>query len=169
MKIRLRKPSLPSPSLVVSVIALFVALGGTAGAAVLITSKDIKDGTIQNADVAKKAIDHTKLVEGTDSGLNADKLDNLSSEQIAAMPGPASSAIGLLTTRTANYSIGADQGGDFEVKCATGEKVTGGGSSSFGSVVTFDSRPNTESSWAVYVVNFGSEPVALTAWAICVR
>lgn len=45
----------PSPSMVVAFIALVVASGGTAVAATLITSKQIKDGTIQLVDISKAA------------------------------------------------------------------------------------------------------------------
>jgi len=46
----------PSPASALSLIALFVALAGTATAGgLLITSKQIKDGTIQLIDVSKKA------------------------------------------------------------------------------------------------------------------
>lgn len=41
----------PSPALIVSALALVVATGGTSYAAAMITSKDIKDGTIQSRDV----------------------------------------------------------------------------------------------------------------------
>ena len=45
----------PSPAMVVAVIALIAAMGGSAVAASLITSKQIKNGTIQTADISKKA------------------------------------------------------------------------------------------------------------------
>src|SRR3954470_10525714 len=45
----------PSGSMVVAVVALLVALSGSAVAASLITSKQIKDGTIQTKDLAKTA------------------------------------------------------------------------------------------------------------------
>jgi hypothetical protein len=54
-KPRLHIPS-QSPSLVLALLALVVSLGGTATAAgVLITSRDIKDGTIQLVDISPKA------------------------------------------------------------------------------------------------------------------
>ena len=46
----------PSPAMVVALVALFVALGGTGTAATLIvTSKQIKDGTIQLRDMSPQA------------------------------------------------------------------------------------------------------------------
>jgi hypothetical protein len=45
----------PSGSMVVALIALLAALSGSAVAATLITSSQIKDGTIQTKDISKKA------------------------------------------------------------------------------------------------------------------
>jgi len=50
---KLRKPSL---ALVVAIVALTVAMSGTAIAASLITSAQIKDGTIQLKDLSKSAV-----------------------------------------------------------------------------------------------------------------
>jgi hypothetical protein len=45
-----------SPAMVLSMVALVLALGGTATAAgLLVTSKQIKDGTIQTVDISKRA------------------------------------------------------------------------------------------------------------------
>jgi hypothetical protein len=54
----------PSPALVISIIALAVALGGSAYAATVITSSQIKNGTIQNADIKKGTIQSTRLSSG---------------------------------------------------------------------------------------------------------
>lgn len=54
----------PSPALVISIIALCVALGGSAYAATQITSKDIRNGTILNADIKKGSIQSTRLSSG---------------------------------------------------------------------------------------------------------
>ena len=54
----------PSGSMVISLIALVMAMSGTAVAASLITSKQIKDGTIQTQDLAKKALAQLKGKSG---------------------------------------------------------------------------------------------------------
>jgi hypothetical protein len=54
----------PSPALAISIIALCVALGGSAYAATQITSKDIRNGTIQNVDVKPGTIQSTRLSSG---------------------------------------------------------------------------------------------------------
>jgi hypothetical protein len=54
----------PSPALVISIIALCVALGGSAYAATVITSKQIRNGTIQNADIKRNTIQASRLSTG---------------------------------------------------------------------------------------------------------
>ncbi|MDX6599093.1 MAG: hypothetical protein QOE87_2980 [Gaiellales bacterium] len=54
----------PSPALVISIIALCVALGGSAYAATQITSKQIKNGTIQNIDVKKGTLQSSTFSAG---------------------------------------------------------------------------------------------------------
>ena len=41
----------PSPSMIVALVALFVALGGSAYAAIVITGRNIRNGTVQGADI----------------------------------------------------------------------------------------------------------------------
>jgi hypothetical protein len=54
----------PSPALAISIIALCVALGGSAYAATVVTSKEIRNGTIQNVDIKKGTIQSTRLSAG---------------------------------------------------------------------------------------------------------
>lgn len=56
--------SWPSPALVISIIALVAACAGTAVAATMITSKQIRNGTIQNIDIKKNTIHSSKLSKG---------------------------------------------------------------------------------------------------------
>jgi len=57
-KIRANKPS---PSLVISILALFVALGGSAYAASKVDTKDIKNKAITTAKIKKNAITTAKI------------------------------------------------------------------------------------------------------------
>lgn len=54
----------PSPALVISIISLSVALGGSAYAATQITSKNIKNRTIQNIDVKKGTLQSSSFSKG---------------------------------------------------------------------------------------------------------
>ncbi|HEX4364036.1 MAG TPA: hypothetical protein VHZ75_05750 [Solirubrobacteraceae bacterium] len=55
----------PTPALAISIIALVVACSGSAVAATLITSSQIKNGTITGLDVKNSSISLSKLTKGT--------------------------------------------------------------------------------------------------------
>ena len=58
-----KTPTRPSPAMVVALIALLASLAGTATAAkVLITSKDIKNGTIRLVDLNKQTRNNSLLM-----------------------------------------------------------------------------------------------------------
>ena len=59
----------PSPALVISFIALVAACSGTAVAAHVITSKQIRNGTIQNIDIKKGTIQASKLSKGVQASI----------------------------------------------------------------------------------------------------
>jgi hypothetical protein len=61
----------PSPALVISIVSLCVALGGSAYAATQITSKNIRNGTIQNIDVKKGALQTSAFSKGVQNVLKA--------------------------------------------------------------------------------------------------
>lgn len=58
----------PSPSLVISVLALFVALGGSAYAATKIGTKNIKNNAITSAKIKKNAVTTAKIKNGAVTG-----------------------------------------------------------------------------------------------------
>jgi hypothetical protein len=61
----------PSPALVISIVALCVALGGSAYAATVITSKQIRNGTIQNIDVKKGTLQSSTFSKGVQNLLKS--------------------------------------------------------------------------------------------------
>jgi hypothetical protein len=77
----------PSPALVISIIALCVALGGSAYAATVITSKDIKNGTIQNVDIKKGTIQSTRLSSGVQKLLSKNGGSSLSGSSVGGGTG----------------------------------------------------------------------------------
>jgi len=61
----------PSPALVISFVALVAACAGTAVAATVITTKQIRNGTIQNIDIRNRTITSGKLSKGLQNQLKA--------------------------------------------------------------------------------------------------
>jgi hypothetical protein len=53
----------PSPALVVAIVSLLVALSGTASAALVMTGKQIKDGTVTGKDVKNRTLGTKKLTK----------------------------------------------------------------------------------------------------------
>lgn len=146
----------PSPAFVVAMVALFVALGGTAGAVVTAA-----------VPLAKRA-----LVAD-----NAKKLGGQSPSQIAAQaaqaPGPASTAAGLVTVKSGAWSLGPDGNADFTVTCDSGQKAIGGGwDDPNGYAHAWDDRPASDAAgWRVYITVDDMAPGAQSGglYAVCLR
>jgi len=142
-----------SPAMVVALLALFVALSGTAVAAGVVP-------------LAKRAL----------SADNAKKLQGETKAQIAAaaaaQPGPASTAASLISVKSSPWSLTGGQGADVTVVCDGGQKaVSGGFDNPNGNVIGLDTRPSTDgASWKVYILNIDSSAGASgTAFAVCAK
>jgi hypothetical protein len=138
----------PSPALVVALIALFVALSGTAVAAGV-------------APMAKRAL----------FANNAGKLQGKTAAQVAAMPGPATAVSSLVSTASAPFSLGPDAEQDVTVPCPAGTKAISGGFTTPNSVFSMDTRPSANGAgWRLYLINLSStEAASGTAQAICLK
>lgn len=120
---RKRLPSLPSPAMLVALLALFAALGGTSYAALSagsITSRELRDGTIRNADVKKGTLRAQEIkrdsLNGTvvkEEALDASRLGNVRTASRATVAERAGSADGftrqLVVSATGVRSL--DRGG----------------------------------------------------------
>jgi hypothetical protein len=72
----------PSPATVISLVALFVALGGTSYAALVITGKNIKNGSITGKDVKNSTLTGKKIKNRSLTGSDV-KTGTLTGKQIA--------------------------------------------------------------------------------------
>ena len=149
----MRSKRTPSPAMVVALVALFVSLSGTAVAAGVVP-------------LAKRALvaDNAKKLGGKTAAQVA--------SQAAAMPGPASSAGGLVTSRTQAFSLAAGDGRAFTTPCAAGEKaISGGFTYEGGFVMASDSTPTAnQAGWEVYLFNVDDADASSgSLQAICVK
>ncbi len=151
----------PSTALAVAMVALFIALGGTAGAVVTAA-----------VPLAKRALvaDNSKKI----SGLTAAQLGAAATQpplrESPAGPRPASSAAGLITVKTSTTSLGPDGQGPFTISCDPDQKVMGGGFSSNGDVYSWDSHPASDSGWRLYLDNANETAGAsITLYATCLK
>jgi hypothetical protein len=139
----------PTPELVVAVLALFVALAGTANAVV--------EAAVP---LARRAL----VAE------NAKKLNGQTASQVAKIPGPANTAAGVITTRTKAIVITPGSGNFFTIDCEPNEKVIGAGYSSNAAVLNlFLSNPTTARTWRLGFANFDNKVATTTLYAICIR
>jgi hypothetical protein len=146
----------PSPALVVAMVALFVALGGTAGAVVTAA-----------VPLAKRAL----------SADNAKKLGGQTSQQIvqqaAQLPGPASSAAGLVSVKTGTWSLGPMGNADFTVSCDSPQKaIAGGWDDPNGWAHSWDDRPTLDGTgWKVYISLSPGAPGTQSGslYAVCLK
>jgi len=127
--------------MVVAMLALLVALSGTAVAA----------GIVPKAKVA----------------LNALKLQGKTAAQVAALAPAPTSVGGLVTIKTASWSLGAGGVNDFTVACDSGKKAVAGGFD--GLALGFQSRPGSDgASWKVTLGNLSdSSSSSGTLYAVC--
>jgi len=130
-----------SPSMVVAIAAVVLALGGTGYAAGL----------------AKNSVGTAQLKNGA---VTTVKLAPAASARIAG-----------LTYRSASLMTDPHMGTVIDVPCPTGLTAIGGGVETPHTLNSYlnDSHPTTGRSWELTMVNSGDVPEQLTAWAVCAK
>ncbi len=177
----------PSPALVISCLALFMALTGSALAVSKnsVRSAQIVNRTIRTVDLHDNAVKSAKVADGT---LTADDLgtDSVGSDEIAANAvgspevaddsltaadlGPSSvgaSELGTVTVRTNSAALKAGASGGVSVNCQAGEQVlSGGGQPAHFGVEMTSSRPSGNG-WLYQAKNNNGSDSTITAYALC--
>ena len=182
---------------VVAYLALFAALGGSAYAAVTVTGKQIKDGTVTAKDVKNRSLGAGELSRSAISSLSGDRgpagpqgapgPQGIPGEQ--GLPGPIGEtgapgpqgeqgAPGLSQIEykvSGGVSVPKDQTVGDQVDSA-GKTVLGGGVAQFPSgapmrvVSSAPGGPNGNSSgWSVQVHNEGGSNFSAYTWAVCAK
>jgi hypothetical protein len=151
----------PNGALVVAMIALFVALGGTAGAVVTAA-----------VPLAKRALvaDNAKKLGGVTAGQLGGAAVAVALKESPPGARPASTAGSLLSVKTSTASLPAGGAGGFTVTCDAGQRVAGGGFASDGAVFNLGSYPGSASTWRLSLVNADEESAAsITLYATCLK
>ena len=181
---------------ITATLALLVALSGSAYAAVAVTGRDIRNGTIRGVDMAKGTITSSKLRDRTVRGIDVANntitsgkirdasllIRDFKAGQLPAGPtGPpgvpginAASSV-LIRGAQSPGLIAAGDTATVAVACAGGEKAIAGGVTSPSN--TFDVRSSTPVGaagageipvgWRVEAVNIAGAPNTLQVFAIC--
>jgi hypothetical protein len=162
--------SRPSPAMVVAVIALIVALAGSAYAAGKIGTKQLKKNAVSTKKIKDDAVTGSKIANGAVNGAKLAK----GAVGVVMRQGPT-------TTITGGNSVRA------EANCKPGERATGGGvynESNVGSLLVTSSYPTpnpttppatgdgqTPTGWRVWISNVlgpgASNNRDVNAYVIC--
>lgn len=156
-----RRMKRPSPALAVAMVALFVALGGTAGAVVSAT-----------VPLAKRALvaDNARKLGGQTSSQLVSQAVSQAVPQASQAPGPASTAASLVVMKTQPAGqVASGQFREASLACDAGQKAMGGGLSSDGAVVILDSFPSNDATWTASGLNLGSAAANLSVWVTCLK
>ena len=157
----------PSPAMIVALTALFVALGGTASAV----------GIVPLAQRAKVA-DNAQQLQGKSAAALLTQAARApaspaSHVAIAALPSPASTAAGLISTKTASWSLIPGGYNVFTVMCDSGQKALSGGYDDAGGWAhTWDTKPTPDGrGWATFVMldRDAPSPQSGLIYTLCVK
>lgn len=174
----------PSPALIISVIALFVSMGGVSyGIANSVGSREIKNSSIRGVDMKRNSITAREIrrrsIDGTDIKLNrvggnavkeevleVSKLPKVPSAASADTAGSANSATTANTANNAN-NLGGNPPGAFASSAAgvtTAFMVDGGAlENAFGPQPAFDSNvAGTDTFTFPYNINDGTHNVVVS-------
>ncbi len=140
----------PSPAFVVAMVALFVGLGGTAGAV-----------ATQAVPLAKRALvaENAKKLGGQTSAQLTSRAVQQAVQQASQAPGPASTAASLVTTKSVPFSVGPEGEQIVTAACDAGSKAVGGGFSNPTSALVVSAGSFATSDgvgWTEDLINFSS-------------
>jgi hypothetical protein len=131
----------PSPAMIIALIALFVALGGSGYAAVRINGKNIKNKSISGKKLKNRTITGKKVKRNTLTGTeiresrlgrvpnaaHADDATNASNAAAVRNGAVTASKLGRLVNRQVSLSVPATSGFSSNAPCQSGERLTSGG------------------------------------------
>ena len=179
----------PSPALVISCVALFLALTGSALAVGIaknsVRSAQIVDGTVRTVDLRDNSVTAPKIapdsVGSEEIAENAVESPEVAPESLTAADLGAnsvgagelqadsvgSSELGTVTVRTNSTTVANNGNGSVSVSCAPGEQLLSGGGQPghFGTEMT-SSRPSGNS-WLYQAKNNSGSEDTLTVFALC--
>ena len=135
----------PSPSLVISLLALFVALTGTSYAAIVITGKNVKNSSLTGADIKARSIKGRNVAKGTltaanfaagvltpgPQGLQGPEGDTGPKGDTGATGAPGAKgdpgATNVVMRAGGSFSVNGNSFATGTASCQAGERATGGG------------------------------------------
>ena len=153
---------------IISALVAFVVSAGSATAAFVVTSKNIKNGTIQTVDISKKA---QRALKGN-RGLRG--LEGVPGEPGAQGPPGATN----VTVQSFSLTVAPLAEAWAIVNCPFGQRATGGGGRAVPGVLVYETHPvnssgvppapgETPVGWRVGVDSYLNNSQTLTVYAVC--
>jgi len=173
-----RRLRLPSPAMAVALVALFVALSGSAlavGSAIVPLAK--RAMTADRAKVADNATNAGHALTADSAAklgaVGAASIVQQAVAQAAKAPGPASTAAGLVAVKIVQWSVAPDSHTDQTAMCDPGQKaIAGGWDDPAGWSHPWDTRPTPDGNgWVTYVTTSSSAPGQQTGnlYVVCLK
>ena len=161
----------PSPALAISITALVIACTGSAVAATIITTNQIRNGTIQNVDIKNSTIGLGKLSKGAQNLINAKKspapTGRIAYEAVRkagpeGVPANVITTVATLTVPAGAYSVSANM----IMTAFAGEtnplQALLGANGSLGGTCTLDAGGPVHSSTGTIIVDNRQTPTTLS-------
>ena len=162
----------PQPALVVALLALFVALGGTSYAALTVTGANVRNGSLTGTDIKNGSLRGGDVRNGSLSAgdLSLDTIASLRGATGATGATGAPGTFGAVTVRTVIYTAGAPA----TASCLSGEVATGGGvasnsPSSFVRVSAPSPLIGTPVGWQGQTLNTANASIPGVVYAVCAK
>ncbi len=154
----------PSPALVIAILALVIALGGTSYAAVslgrgAVKSGNIAPGAVKAADIATGAVGKRAIATGA-VGSQEVRDGSLRARDLGVSAVPAST----ITVHSAQMSIVPNQSATVTASCPSGQRATGGGWWVPAPVTIQASYPSADANG-----DLSQNGTTATGWAVVVR
>jgi hypothetical protein len=170
--------------MVVAMLALIIALGGTSYAAVKLPkgsvgSRELKKNAVTTASIKNSAVTGAKVKADSLTGADINEA-TLAPAPLAAASNHANGAAALdrVTYRSIGGSVAANDpnvtpvtlSGPVSAGCDPGQVVVGGGVhvDDPNSLATHESYPGTARTWTVVVGNDDPNPHSFTVFAVCI-
>jgi hypothetical protein len=149
-------------ALIAAIVAAVVAAASGTAATIVVTSKNIKNGTIQTADISAKAKRALKGNRGPRGFQGAQGAPGATGP--AGPQGPP--GVQTFSQVTNTVSVAPATSGEVTALCPSGQRPVSGGFG-FSGIITLSRRNATEGGWTVGGFNDLSVPINLNANAYC--
>jgi hypothetical protein len=155
-------------ALISAIVAAVIASTTATAATIVITSKNIKNGTIQTVDIsakAKRALKGNRGPRGFTGARGATGATGAAGAQGA--PGPQGPpGVQALFPVSNTVSVASGMSGEVTATCPSGQRPVSGGFL-FGGILNMSRRNAIEGGWTVGGFNDLDTPMDLTAFAYC--